>query len=518
MRAVVDRVRSSGVVAALMTATVPVLFLWAHNARDQIRPRDVAIVLACAYAVTALCYLLLRAALRDPVRAGLATAVVVLLISVFGRLAAARSIYPGTAKAAMLLLGFGALAAALIVVIARTGSPPVGAVRGVIVIASILALLNLWTIVRADPVAEASADLTAGATVSVGPLAPGGPPRDVYYLVFDRYANGSILRDLYGFDNEPFLSALEERGMVVLDDAVANYPGTTHSLASSLNMTYLDDLASKVGEGSDDWEPIQRSLRGSAVMEAFDRLGYRTVHIGSWWEGTFADPAADTNFVFGGLREFPEAYLYTTAVPWLAEGFGLVDIRDPARTQYERVAYQLDAIRETTRDPGPTFTFAHLTLPHTPYVFDADGGFRAAPFGAPVEPAYLDQLRATNTMILALVDDLLAGSDEEDPIVVLQSDEGPHPPPLDGAPELRVEWPHEPVPELERKLRILDALYLPGLPPERVDPEMTPVNTFRMVFDEYFGGTLPILEDRVWVYESYDRPFAFVEVTDRLRP
>lgn len=518
MRGAVQRFFGSGLVAALLVVTVPVLFLWAHNADDRIRPMDVLLVLVWCWVGAACLYGVLRSVLHDPHRAGLAASVLIVLFCAFGHLAGSRGHHPGSPRATLLLLGFGVLAGALVVMIARARSSPASIVKGVATIAVVLIALDAWTILTAGPVVGASNDLATSATADAGSLEPSGPARDVYYLIFDRYASRSVLSELYGFDNRPFLSSLKERGMVVLDDAVANYPGTTHSLASSLNMTYLDDLASDVGAASDDWGPLQDAFRGSAIQRTFDSMGYRTVHVGSWWEPTFADPSADTNHVFTGLREFPQAFLFTTAAPWLADALHLVDIRDPARTQFERVAFQLEAIGETSMDPEPTFTFAHLTLPHTPYVFDADGRYRPSGRDMPVEVAYLDQLRATNTMIGDLLDELLGGPDASDPIIVLQSDEGPHPPALDAEPELRVEWPNAPGAELERKLRILDALYLPGVPASDVDRAMTPVNTFRVILNEYFGGDLPVLEDRVYVYSSWERPYDFVDVTQRLRP
>jgi hypothetical protein len=42
------------------------------------------------------------------------------------------------------------------------------------------------------------------------------------------------------------------------------------------------------------------------------------------------------------------------------------------------------------------------------------------------------------------------------------------------------------------------------------------VSTFRLIFDRYFGGTLPLLPDRSWVFEGFHHPYRFTEVTDRL--
>ena len=56
-------------------------------------------------------------------------------------------------------------------------------------------------------------------------------------------------------------------------------------------------------------------------------------------------------------------------------------------------------------------------------------------------------------------------------------------------------------------MKNLNAYYMPGaniLP----YPTITPVNSFRMIFNDYFGQDLPLLED-VSFYSSYDDPFSY---------
>ena len=47
-------------------------------------------------------------------------------------------------------------------------------------------------------------------------------------------------------------------------------------------------------------------------------------------------------------------------------------------------------------------------------------------------------------------------------------------------------------------------------------PTITPVNTFRIVLKHYFNADLPLLEDKSF-YSTYDRPFRFFDVTNRIR-
>jgi hypothetical protein len=114
-----------------------------------------------------------------------------------------------------------------------------------------------------------------------------------------------------------------------------------------------------------------------------------------------------------------------------------------------------------------------------------------------------------------MIDSLLAGPEETDPVVVIQSDEGPHPVRFQNDEDAMV-WPEATDTELGEKFRILDAVYLPG---EGADAELgsfTPVNTFRIIFDRYFGADLPLLPDRSWVYRDTEHPYQLTEITDRL--
>ncbi len=510
------RLRRSPLVAPLLFAAFPVVYLWASNARNQIRIVDVAFAFMVAFATAGACYALCRLGYRDAARASVASTMLVFMIFSFGHLVGLASVSSGSVRMRLLLVAYGLLAAAGLVVIAR--SAPTHTIIGTLnLIGVVLVAMNVPPIVSADFSVDTSV-VRAGDQIELGDLTmPEGGGRDVYYLIFDRYANERTLATEYGFDNGPFLASLEDRGFTVVHDAVANYPGTAHSLASSLNLTYLDDLAERMGRDSDDWQPIYASLAGSVAMRGFEELGYRTIHIGSWWGPTFIDPSADQNYVSLGLRDFSEVFVLTSIAPYIANEFGVGPFRDAYTALYERIGFQADAIAQVANDPGPTFTFAHFLLPHNPYIFDADGDFVPSGTGPPVEQAYIDQLQYTNTLIDEITEDLLAGSAAEDPIVILQSDEGPHAPADESLdPGYAYDWATEPQENRERKLRILDAYYFPDGGSGNVDPTVTPINTFRAIFDRYFGADLPLLADRSYIYEWHERPYQFVDVTKQL--
>jgi len=79
---------------------------------------------------------------------------------------------------------------------------------------------------------------------------------DIYYIILDRYASASTLKEVYDFDNSEFLNYLSGKGFYVANESRANYTKTRSSLASSLNMDYINYLSDQYGEEYQDLGPI----------------------------------------------------------------------------------------------------------------------------------------------------------------------------------------------------------------------------------------------------------------------
>lgn len=320
----------------------------------------------------------------------------------------------------------------------------------------------------------------------------GGPTeRDIVYVIPDRYAGAATLRR-YGFDNSDFLDALRDRGFYVATGTFGNYQKTAHSMAASLGMGYLDGLG-RPADAPDDWGPVFDRVHGSRVATFLQGRGYEYVHVGSWWGPTAEDPEADRNVRFAIPPGLP-----------VEQGLRVATLR------------QFEDIAEAAARPGPQFVLAHVLLPHPPYVFDRFGG----PYtekerrGVPRDEQYLEQLRFTNVLLLNLMDRLLARPDEEDPVVILQSDEGPHPLPYEY--DRFWNWFGATDAQLLEKFRLLNAYHLPGVEAEGLSPTISPVNSFRVVLNEYFGQEMELLPDRSFTFRDEAHLYRFREVTDRL--
>ena len=62
------------------------------------------------------------------------------------------------------------------------------------------------------------------------------------------------------------------------------------------------------------------------------------------------------------------------------------------------------------------------------------------------------------------------------------------------------------------RVAIFNAYYLPAAGLDRLYLTITPVNTFRVIFDAVFESNLGTLEDLTY-YSSWQRPYQFTDVT-----
>lgn len=499
----------------LLAAAYPVLFLFAANAADQVTVAPLWLPLAEAVGAAALVWLLLALLLRDPLRAALLTTLAIVLFFGYGHAwGAADDILDSQLP---LLAAWALLAAVGLVAILRARRLTRPATRLLNVMTAIGVALNAWSIggyaLGASGIGSGQVALPSGA----GEQAPVHRP-DIYYIILDRYASLEALRETYEYDNTPFYGELEERGFYVTTASHSNYVKTAFSLVSSLSMDYLDaDQLKEEAESEEDRGPIHRRLRDRLAVPAFlTELGYQYVHIGNWWEPTATNVDADRVFRYEGQSEFASALAETTLLRAFSGSATPLDPWD-WRVLREHTLYQLERLEEIPALGSPKFVFAHLLVPHDPYVFDRDGSFmdrdQVEAQGQP--ESYRRQLEYTNRRILEIIDGILADADEP-PIILLQADEGPFPERYRRS-EWGFDWRDATEAELEEKFGILNTFLLPGVDATAagLHPSITPVNSFRIVLNEYFGADMPLLPDRTWAHVDLYRFYDFFDITDR---
>jgi hypothetical protein len=352
----------------------------------------------------------------------------------------------------------------------------------------------------------------SGTTVALG--TPGGQALpDIYYIILDRYACASTLAETYDLDNSYFIDYLTSKGFYVASESSANYVRTSESLASSLNMEYIDYM----DEESSDLLPMNVKIEDNALQRSLKAAGYKFVHVGSWWGPTRESQYADININYcASHSEFLESVLSTTMPYSVSAELGAVD--DMYIRQWKRTLYEFERLAEIPNMfDEPTFTFAHFLISHPQYTFRSDGSYLPPEEASRMtnKDLYVNGLVASNDLFSELINQLLSAS-EVPPIIILQGDEGPYPDRY-RANYRAFDWREATDMELREKMGILNAYYLPGVHSSVLYPAITPVNSFRVVLDLYFGTDLGLLPDKSYVYVNYSHPFQFLDVTDKLR-
>jgi len=506
------RWRHQLVVYPLLFAAWPVLFLYGRNVAET--PTWEAVrLLAYNIGIGAAVFVALAVALRDARRAAMASSALILGLLLWGHV---RNLAGDPAWLLPLWLSGVALCVVGAIRLRAFLRELTTILSGVSLVLVALSLVTIW---QAKPPVLAAAPARVPPPEDleprVGEWSAEGKPRDIYYLIFDRYPSEKNMRSYLGFDNRAFTADLQRRGFYVAPDSTANYLKTASSLSSSLNLRYLYDMPKRYGRDTGDALPLSELLRNHQLGRILQARGYEYVHIGAWWDPTQSNPHADANLGYGIRSDFETTWWETTLLSELGKRPSQLSGDEQRRIHYDGAIRQFQALRTAMTQPGPTFTFAHILLPHEPFVFDRLGryvsltedGRRGRTRG------YIEQTQYTNGQISAFLDELLDVDAAERPIVVIQADEGPHPVryKLD---EIGFDWESATDAELQEKFQILNAYLLPGLDDPGLHAAISPVNTWRLILNGYFDADLPLLDDRSYVFRDISHLYDYSEVTD----
>jgi hypothetical protein len=343
-----------------------------------------------------------------------------------------------------------------------------------------------------------------------------GPLPDVYYIIVDRYPDTATLQQVFRYDNHEFLDFLTAKGFYVARQSRSNYLKTAWSLASSLNMDYINYLTRELGAQRTEWTHIYPLLEDYRVWHFLKDRGYRFVHIGSDFDPTRYNGNADENVnAFSPPRAYWEL-LNLTPLAGVGEEAD-IGVLDRERMRWERTRFEFEALGQMPQVKGPKFVFVHLIVPHPPYVFERDGSFLQPEVAADRsrEENFRNQVIATNEQLKVAIESILNTS-KVPPIILLQGDEGPFPVRYEQN-QSGFEWQNATRGELREKTGILNAYHLPGVAKDQLYPSISPVNSFRLVFNLYFGTRFALLPDEVYAHVNDRRPYDYFSVTERLR-
>lgn len=346
------------------------------------------------------------------------------------------------------------------------------------------------------------------------------PPRDIYLLVLDGHANARVLEEVFGFDNSRFEDSLRALGFRVPRDMRSNYVQTYLSVSSLLNFSQLTRLTEDLGAANASHALPTYLVKHNRAARFLKTRGYRYVLFPSaWWAATATSPLADVEFdphtAFDLGLELRRTELRLALVRSSLLRFVLrSDLPQVPMTQQFLRSFQ--GLRAVPSIPAPTFTFAHLLLPHIPYILDA--GCRPLEHAisddmeadTPAQrAAYIAQVQCTDRLVLELVTALLQRSSTP-PVILLVGDHGPRFADIGfyGHPE-RVSTAF-----IRERFGAFGAFYLPAGGERAFHEPVTLVNVLGNVVRYYFGVDLPPSGDDMYV--SGQQLYRFYRVDPRL--
>ncbi len=308
---------------------------------------------------------------------------------------------------------------------------------------------------------------------------------DIYLILLDGHTRSDVLNNVYGYDNSDFINQLEDLGFWVGDCSQSNYPGTNLSLGSMFEMDYLHNVY-------DDFETLVfPPLDRTSVFQILGNNNYSTItfhnYVFDHFDITNDISYSRENSLFESINEFEMKVVDTSILRILIdmEGFFPKSWSQPFKdnyylNHYRDVIYALENLPNMAKMDERLFVYAHLLVTHDPFVFMPDGTFGTSE--QTVEGNYINTVKFIDTALPEILKEIIDNS-KVPPIILIMGDHGA---PIKGIP-------------IEERMSILLALYFQGKEPTGFYEEITPVNAFRLIFNNLWDLNYELINDT-----SYD--------------
>lgn len=312
---------------------------------------------------------------------------------------------------------------------------------------------------------------------------------DVYYIILDMYGRSDKILEEVGYDNSEFIHYLESKGFYVAKCSQSNFNHTQFSLAVSLNMKYFTE------QDGVDVDRMGSYIKKNVVRQEFEKLGYQTVafqtgfNFTEWKDATYyfetSNSTSSSDSIGEVLNSFEVMFIRTTLLASPMEA-NIRSIRTNEGNEKRMLTmFILNKLKEVPDISGPKFVFVHLNTTHPPFVFGPNGEavdeyadmWEPGKNEAAFLQGYHDSIIYSDSQMEKVIDAILEKS-KTPPIIILQGDHGLQ------------------MTEGGRRMDILNAFYLPDGGNDLLYPDITPVNSFRIVLNKYFGGNYPLLKDQ----------------------
>jgi Sulfatase len=259
---------------------------------------------------------------------------------------------------------------------------------------------------------------------------------NVYYLLFDGYPGYASLQSQFGYKNDSLYSFLQNRGFKILP-SISNYNFTIFSMSSIFNMKYVDNNYEHEHQLRDQQDFRNRfiEIKKAEIFAIYESMGYRFQNLSIFDMGKQGCINPDISFLPVHTRVLTSKMLHKRFIRhtgWWFKGTKLQDA-----LTFKEPLFQTDTTNRyieimlkqglAKKKDHPTFCYAHLVMPHSPYFRDSTGApinkEGQLPWKNENDTRYfLPYLKYTNSVITSITNEIVG----KDPgaIVVIMSDHG----------------------------------------------------------------------------------------------
>ena len=344
---------------------------------------------------------------------------------------------------------------------------------------------------------------------------------NVYYIILDGYPRNDVLKTHLDFDNSEFVNFLKQREFYVVENSHSNYSLSSTSIPATMNMNYINFLVDELGEDSRSYEPLLGKDFGlyadNQVIKNFKSMGYKVAKIGSVPMYLHEIPLADLSLCYKSIH-LMDNRLFDTVARTSMIGYFIERWSEELQRQIILCAFE-ELPKVSSYYEEPVFVWSHIMLPHFPLIFGPNGepitpGQSLLTMNHPeytgsswdIKTQFAQQIQFANKKSIEFIDKIL--ENEKQSVIIIQSDHG-------SAFGINLQDPTDD--DIIQRLSNLNAIYFPDEKHREVlTDDLTNVNTFRIVFNSYFGSDYEMLEDRTYWGLSIKKPFWFKDVTSIL--
>ena len=317
---------------------------------------------------------------------------------------------------------------------------------------------------------------------------------NVYHIILDEYTDNEILLKQFGYNNEKFLEFLNKNGFYMPDKTFSTFGSTPNELNLILNMDY--PISS--GWVSDAYQ----DLKTNKVMSTFSDQNYSVIETNSamrWKDFSDVDThlCYDVDFI---NSEFLDQVLRKSIIRYFMEQHQTDTRRDIVRCTFNELS------EIALQSNGPTYVFAHLYVPHPPFIFGPNGE-NVTPDHREISglqswenpQGYINQLIYATNQVSVVIKNIV--KNDPNAIIIVQGDTGT----LTGT-----DIETYTMKDVYQRHSILYAVRIPDV--NNLESVM-PVNTYRIIFNNYFNMDYEYLEQHIYT----DQNGVWVEITEKLR-